>query len=72
MNQRKQSALSKVRSFKHTKTFWYSLYHHRAGKTSLFHIRGVDFIILILALHLLAATNKIQKVLLKCYESIGC
>ena len=47
-NQRKQSALSKAWSFKHSKTiqaaFLYSIYHQRAGKTNLFHMRGVDFI----------------------------
>ena len=46
-NERKQSALSKGRSFKHSKTmqtaFLYSIYHQRAGKTSLFPMRGVDF-----------------------------
>ena len=29
-------------------TFLYSIYHHRASKTNLFHIQGVDFTILIL------------------------
>ena len=43
-NQRKQSELSKVglRPFKHSKTtsnFFYSIYHQRWGKTSLFHMR---------------------------------
>ena len=41
-----QSALSKIRSFQHSKptsSFLYSIYHQRAGKTSLFHMRGVDF-----------------------------
>ena len=45
-NERKQSVLSKARSFKHSKTtsvFLYLIYHQRAGKTSLFHMRGVDF-----------------------------
>ena len=45
-NGRKQSALSKARSFKHSKTtstFFYSIYHQGAGKTSLFYGRGVDF-----------------------------
>ena len=45
-NEHKQSALSKVTSFKHSKTIQaallYSIYH-RAGKTSLFNMRGVDF-----------------------------
>ena len=38
--------MSKARSFKHSKTinsFLYSIYHQRTGKTSLFHMRGVDF-----------------------------
>ena len=45
-NERKQSALSKARSFKHSKTtsiILYSIYHQCAGKTSLFYMRGVDF-----------------------------
>ena len=29
-------------------TFLYSIYHQRAGKTNLFHMRGVDFTLLIL------------------------
>ena len=40
----KQSALSKTRSFKHSKTtssFLYSIHHQRAGKT--IHMRGVDY-----------------------------
>ena len=43
-NERKQSALSKVGSFKHSKTtssFLYVMYYQRAGKTSHFHMRGV-------------------------------
>ena len=45
-NERKQSALLKARSFKHSKTtisFLYSIYHKQVGKTSVFHMRGVDF-----------------------------
>ena len=47
-NERKQSALSKVRSLKDSKTtgsvfVLYSIYHQRAGKTSHFHMRGGDF-----------------------------
>ena len=45
-NERKQSALSKERSFKHVKTtssFLYSMYHQQAGKTSLFHMREAHF-----------------------------
>ena len=45
-NERTHSALSKARSFKHSKTtniFLYSIYQQRAGQTNLFHIRGVDF-----------------------------
>ena len=41
--ERKQSVLWKARSFKHSKTtssFSYSIYHQRAGKTCLFHMRG--------------------------------
>ena len=45
-NEHKQSALSKAQSFKHSKlqtAFLYSIYHQRAGKTSLLHMRGGDF-----------------------------
>ena len=46
-NERIQSALSKARTFKHSKiiqaAFLCLIYHQRAGKTSLFHMRGVDF-----------------------------
>ena len=54
-NEHRQSALSKARSFKHSKTtssFSYSIYHQQAGKTSLFHMRGVEPPILILAVPL--------------------
>ena len=47
INEGKQSALSKVQSFKQSKTTSIfnknSIYHQRAGKTSLLHLRGVDF-----------------------------
>ena len=45
-NERKQSALSKARSFKHSKTtssFFVFNLSPIAGKTSLFHMKGVDF-----------------------------
>ena len=45
-NERKQSALSQVRSFKDSDlqaAFLYAIYHQQEGKTSLFHMRGVDF-----------------------------
>ena len=46
MNERKnlhcrRYALSNV--LKLQAAFLYSIYHQRAGKTSLFHMRGVDF-----------------------------
>ena len=45
-NERKQSALSKARSFKHSKLkelFCNQfIANEHAGKTSLFHMRGVD------------------------------
>ena len=46
-NERKQSALSKAQSFKHSKTttsLLHSVYHQRAGKTRFFfHMRVVDW-----------------------------
>ena len=45
-NERTQSVLSKAQSFKHFKTtsrFFVFIFHQRAGNTSLFHMRGVDF-----------------------------
>ena len=44
-NERKQTALSKARSFKHSKTtisLLYSIYQQRAGKTCLFYVTGGD------------------------------
>ena len=43
MKECKHSALSKVRSFKHSKTTSVFVYSICAGKTSPFHMRGVDF-----------------------------
>ena len=46
MNKRKQSVLSKARSFKHSKTtssIFVFIYHQRTGKTRLCHMRVVDF-----------------------------
>ena len=45
-NEHKQSALSKARPFKHVKlqaAFLQSIYHKRAGTSSLFHMEAVDF-----------------------------
>ena len=37
-------AVEGMQSFKQAQAaFWYSIYHPRAGKSSLFHMRGVDF-----------------------------
>ena len=44
-NEGKQTALSKARSFKYSNTtssFFNSIFHQRAGKTGLFHMRGVN------------------------------
>ena len=53
-NERKQSVLSKVQSFKHLKLqdFLHSIYHQLTGKTSLFHMRGSTSRVLIPAVPL--------------------